>query len=127
MAMRFDPEDESTWPKNEGPWVVKFKDGDAEVWIWLGAPAPGWAKHVTHYAPLPKFDTPADTVEVRIAVAVNSERQWTSCGWGAEGNPERDGVLSGYAKEFDETSRVTWVRAFAYLPPEVVEVEGEVE
>lgn len=64
--MRFDSENPKTWPKTEGPWLVRcmgdLRGDTINAWTWEsdikgGDPSIGWAlSEVVEYLPLPTED-----------------------------------------------------------------------
>ena len=135
--MRFDASDSETWPKGGGQYVVKrTRNLGLDVFFWDSSwrdgqqPDPLWMS-VTHYAPSPSFSEPsADTVEVRIAVAVAPDGDWGALGYITEDDSGR--TLSDEASDMLDLGVKAQVcfataRVPAYRPPAALEVAGEVE
>lgn len=73
----------------------------------------------------------AETVRVRIAVAVNEHGEWSAAGWGARGGianydkAASDVASDGLSWQSSDCERTFWVEADVPKPAPPVTVEGE--
>ena len=70
------------------------------------------------------------TIRVRIAVAVNADKDWNATGWNVEGSEVDDKTKVDTALDAMPTSaaeHVVFVEAEVPLPPSVETIEGEVK
>ena len=72
--MKFDPNDESTWPTEQGKVLANYAKAPASanpyVVLWDGDPD-GWGDAISSWVPLPSFDAPAMSAEDDIAAVLN--------------------------------------------------------
>jgi len=83
--MLFDPEDEKTWPKTEGPWLVEDKDGNlARLMRVAGQSGYRFWKHAVRYVAMPDLaaEDPHGWVSVEKAMPEAGQRVevWTDRG-----------------------------------------------